>query len=129
MRFHLLGKDRQDQDRRLLAEDLALAAFSGSPESAVWLPPDQVEALLAVEPSANIAADAAREHLGRILTGFEALRPKLLEIAKARGKALLDAHKRVRKIAKGGARTTGIDPHEAVDVLGIFVFLPDGAAS
>ena len=129
LRFHLLGKDRQDQDRRLLAEDLALAAFSGSPESAVWLPPDQVEALLAVEPSANIAADAAREHLGRILTGFEALRPKLLEIAKARGKALLDAHKRVRKIAKGGARTTGIDPHEAVDVLGIFVFLPDGAAS
>jgi len=124
LRFHLLGRDRQGNERRLLAEDLALAAFTGSPENAVWLPPEAAAPLLAAEPNANTVEDIARTHIERILAGFDALRPRLAEIARERGKALLDAHRRVRKVAKGGERTTGIEAHDAVDVLGIFVYLP-----
>ncbi|KYF49446.1 hypothetical protein BE08_33020 [Sorangium cellulosum] len=124
LRFHILGRDRHDHERRLLAEDLALAAFTGSPESPAWLPLDAAEPLLEAEPHANVPADAARVQIERVLAGFDALRPRLAEIAKARGKALLDAHRRVRKVAKGGDRTLGIEAHDAVDVLGVFVYLP-----
>ncbi|MCK6591349.1 MAG: helicase SNF2, partial [Polyangiaceae bacterium] len=124
LRFHLVGRDRQGHERRLLAEDLALAAFTGSPEKAEWLAPGAVEPLLTAEPHANIDPDTAREHVARIVEGFDALRPRLAAIADERGKALLDAHRRVRKVAKGGDRTVSIEAHDAVDVLGVFVYLP-----
>jgi superfamily II DNA or RNA helicase len=124
LRFHLLVKDRNDQERRLLAEDLTLAAFAGSPASAEWLPAESIEAFLAAEPSDNITVDAATLALDRILEDIDVIRPKLAAIAKERGKALLDAHKRVRKIARGGSRTLGIDAHDAFDILGVYVYLP-----
>jgi superfamily II DNA or RNA helicase len=128
LRFHLLVRDRNNQERRLLAEDLTLAAFAGSPEAAEWLPGEGVEALLAAEPVGNLKVDSVVQHLSSILDGIDILRPKLASIAKERGKALLDAHKRVRKIAKGGSRTLGIDPHHAVDILGLYVYLPADSA-
>ena len=128
LRFHLLVRDRTNQERRLLAEDLTLAAFAGSPEAAEWLPGEGVEALLAAEPIGNLKVDSVVQHLSSILDGIDILRPKLASIAKERGKALLDAHKRVRKIAKGGSRTLGIDPHHAVDILGLYVYLPADSA-
>lgn len=128
LRFHLLSRDRQGHEHRLLAEDLALAAFSGSPENAVWLPSEDAAPLLAAEPNANVPPDAARAQIERILEGFDALRPRLAEIAKERGKALVAAHRRVRKVERGGERTTGIEAHDAVDVLGIFVYLPVDSA-
>jgi hypothetical protein len=128
LRFHLVGEDREGKPKRLLAEDLALAAFEGSPDKAVWLGPEKVEALLGAEPKANVPPDAAREQLRRMLDGFEAVEPAIGELGKARGKALLDAHKRVRKLAKGGDKTMSIDPHDSADVLGLFVYLPVGGA-
>lgn len=129
MRFHLLGKNNEGHEQKLLAEDLTLVGFTGSPTEAEWLPLEQIEPLLAAEPHANIAPEIARDHLQKVLDEWESLNPHLQDVAKKRGKALLEAHKRVRKVVKGGHQTTRVEVGGAVDILGFFVYLPVGGAS
>ncbi len=54
MRFHIVNQGRDGKERPLLAEDLALVGFTGSPERAEWLPPSEVEPLLSANADANI---------------------------------------------------------------------------
>jgi superfamily II DNA or RNA helicase len=134
LRCHLESKDKRGQARELLAEDLLVAAFTGAPDKAAWLDDAAAEALFDVAPSANVEADAARMQLGRILEGLPAIRASLSARVQARGAALLDAHRRVREATKGGALgrslgSLGVRVHEPVDLLGVYVFLPDAGAS
>lgn len=129
MRFHLDVRDREGKPRALLAEDLMLTGFEGSPSEAKWLESEGLEKLLAAEPSGNVSAEAGRAQLGRLLdeeTWAEYIRPRLREEAQARGKALLDAHKRVRKVVKGKERTVQVQVIPDMDVLGLYVYLPAG---
>ena len=133
LRCHLEGKDPKGQVRELLAEDLLLAAFTGAPDRASWLGDAEAERLFDVTPSSNVDADAARLQLERILEGLPLLREGLNARARQRGEALLDAHRRVRGATKGGLhiRTMGglaVRVHEPVDLLGVYVFLPDPTA-
>jgi len=124
MRFHIVNQGRDGKERPLLAEDLVLAGFTGSPDRAEWLPPDSLEALLDVGADSNIDADQARTHIGRVLERFDDLLPRLDQIAEARGKALFDAHRRVRKATKSGVRALKVDVHKPADVLGVYIYLP-----
>lgn len=124
LRFHIVNLGRDGKERPLLAEDLVLAGFTGSPDRAEWLSTDAVAPLLDVDADANIDADQARTHVRRVLDRFDALRPHLDEIAEQRGRALFDAHRRVRKATRSGVRALKVDVHKPADVLGLFVYLP-----
>ncbi len=124
MRFHIVNQGRDGKERPLLAEDLVLAGFTGSPERAEWLPSDSLEALLDLGADSNIDAEQARTHLRRVIERFEDLLPRLDQIAEARGKALFDAHRRVRKATKSGVRALKVDAHKPADVLGVYIYLP-----
>ncbi len=134
LRCHLEGKDTQGHARELLAEDLLVAAFTGAPDKASWLEDAAAEALFDVAPSANVEPDAARMQLGRILDGLPAIRESLSARVQARGAALLDAHRRVREATKGGTLGRslgglGVRVHEPVDLLGVYLFLPDASGA
>jgi superfamily II DNA or RNA helicase len=124
MRFHLVNLGRDGVERPLLAEDLMLAGFAGSPERAEWLPPETLEPLLDIDPDTNIGADQAQTHVRRVLDRFGDLLPRLDQIADERGQALLDAHRRVRKATKSGVRALKVDVYKPADVLGVYVYLP-----
>jgi len=124
MRFHIVNQGRDGQERPLLAEDLALAGFAGSPERAEWLSPAEVEPLLAADADANIGSGQAVNAIRRIIDRFDQLRPHLDQVAQARGEALFDAHRRVRKATQSGVRALKVDVHKPADVLGIYVYLP-----
>lgn len=124
MRFHIVNQGRDGKERPLLAEDLALVGFSGSPDRAEWLEPEAVEQLLQAEADANIGAEPARNAVARIVDRFDAVVPALNQFADERGQALFDAHRRVRKATKAGVRALKVDVHKPADVLGIYVFLP-----
>ncbi len=127
MRFHIVNQGRDGKERPLLAEDLALVGFTGSPDAAHWLDTDAVERLLLADADANIGAEQARNAIARILDRFDLLRPHLDQIAEERGTELFDAHRRVRKATKSGVRALSVDVHKPADVLGIYVFLPTPA--
>ncbi len=128
LRFHIITRDRNDTDHPLLAEDLVLAGFTGSPDRATWLPEGDIEALLAASPDANIGPDQADNHLRRLLDRFEVLWPEIDRVAEARGQALFDAHRRVRKAVRAKLRALRVDVHKPADVLGTFIYLPAGGA-
>jgi superfamily II DNA or RNA helicase len=127
LRFDLSVQQREEA-RQMLVEEARLAAFSGTPEEAEWLPDGQVSRLLGAAPAANVAADQARQFARRAVEGLRHLRPALEAEARRRAGAILDAHSRVRE----GARLRGVRydvrPRLPVDVLGVYVYLPAGSA-
>ena len=124
MRFHIVNQGRDGKERPLLAEDLALVGFTGSPEHAEWLPLSDVEPLLLADADANIGSGQAQNAISRIIDRFDHLRPHLDQVAQERGEALFDAHRRVRKATRSGVRALKVDVHTPADVLGIYVYLP-----
>ncbi|HEY8341256.1 MAG TPA: helicase-related protein, partial [Egibacteraceae bacterium] len=99
LRFDLVTR-REGGERRLLAEEARLLAFAGSPAAAEWLPGEAAERLLDATPDANVAPEQARHFLSRVIDGFDQLRPRLEEEARARAEALLEAYRRVREGAR-----------------------------
>lgn len=125
-----LAADGRQGEHAMLAEEAALLAFGGGPESPQWLDPSDTEALLAATPAGNVASDAAREILGEVLAAEAAWRPHLDAEAHTRAEAVAEAHARVREADRrrvgGGSARVRVVPQLPVDVVGVYVFLPGG---
>jgi superfamily II DNA or RNA helicase len=122
-RYHII-QTHNNVESPLLAEDCRLLAFSGSPQNAEWLDELDAEKLLAAQPDDNIAADQAADFIGRVIEGFDQLRPHLEQAAVQRGEELLKAHQRVRQASRIQNLRYRVEPQLPPDVLGIFVYLP-----
>lgn len=122
-RFHIIAK-QGNEENPLLAEDCQVLAFTGSPEKAEWLEPEQAEALLEVIPDSNISADQAKKFLQKVIDQFDNLSPHLESVAQQRGNDLLEAHRRVRSAAKLKGVRYRVEPQLPPDVLGIYMFMP-----
>jgi superfamily II DNA or RNA helicase len=130
-RVNLLAASRRG-DHQMLAEDAALAAFTGPPDHPVWLEQAATEALLAAVPNRNVSPDAARDLVAEVLAAEGTWRVRLHAEADARADAVGEAHARVRAADRrrsGGVTSRlAITPQLPVDVVGIFLFLPGGHA-
>ena len=112
-----------------LAEDARVVAFEGAPQEAVWLDDATAEALMLAEPTGNVATGQASDLVGVVINGVEHLQAKLEEEAARRAEELLEAHQRVREAARTTAVTSTVEPKLPVDILGIYVFVPQPAGS
>lgn len=108
----------------LLAEDCGLLAFEGAPAEPRWLDDAAAEALLGAEPHGNVVPEQAREAIARVVDGMPSLMGRLEEAARARGEALLEAHRRVRQAVSLRVRGLRVEPVLPPDVLGAYVYLP-----
>jgi hypothetical protein len=122
-RYHVLTT-MSGQTHPLLAEDSQIIGFRGPPETAEWISGEEAESLLAATPDENVTDDVARNFIQKVINGFDAIRPRLNEIAEARGKDMLDAHRRVREAAKRKGVKYSIEPQLPPYVLGLYVYLP-----
>ncbi|WP_027365559.1 helicase-related protein [Desulfotruncus alcoholivorax] len=122
-RYHIITK-RGGREIPLLAEDCRLLAFSGSPRKARWLDANVAEALLQAQPDANVDPDQASEFLSRVIEDIDVLRPHLDEVARQKGRELLEAHRRVRTASRQKGVTYSIVPQLPPDLLGIYIYLP-----
>jgi superfamily II DNA or RNA helicase len=122
-RFHIIAKQGAEENP-LLAEDCQVLAFTGSPEKAEWLEPEQAESLLEATPDGNISADQATAFLQKVIDQFGLLSPHLEEVAQQRGNDLLESHRRVRSAAKLKGVRYRVEPQLPPDVLGIYMFMP-----
>jgi len=122
-RYHII-QIQNNVEKPLLAEDCRLLAFTGSPQNAVWLDDLDAEKLLAAQPDGNITTEQAAEFIGKVIEGFDLLRPKLDQAAMKRGEELLEAHQRVRLATKTRNVRYRVEPQLPPDILGIYIFLP-----
>jgi superfamily II DNA or RNA helicase len=129
VRMQILTPRAGGGDHALLAEDLVTVGFHGPGDAPTWLDSAAVERLLAATPDANLAPDLARAQVRAAVQALPALRGELDRLANERASVLLDAHRRVRQTARLGVRGLRVSPWLPVDVLGVFIYLPVGAAA
>lgn len=122
-RFHLHARSERGEEV-LLAEDVRLAAFRGSPAEPLWLDAAAANALIDAVPAGNIAPEQARPFLREVVAACPALQPALEAQARLRATELLAAHQRVSTAARQTHRKLRVEPKLPVDVLGMWVLLP-----
>jgi hypothetical protein len=123
-RYDVNVASRGGPGEQLLAEDVSVAGFAGSPaDHPEWLSPEQTEELLAARPAGNVLAEQRSNFVRQVVRHAEELRGHLEHIAQRRAEDLADAHRRTRRAA-GTAGRVAVSAHLPVDVLGIYVYLP-----
>ena len=71
MRFDVVTKRRDGDDRRQLAEEVNLLAFEGAPDAPEWLDDERATALVAAEPSGNVGPDQARALVSEVVGAYD----------------------------------------------------------
>ncbi|GAA0950930.1 DEAD/DEAH box helicase [Nonomuraea longicatena] len=125
-RFHLTLPSRTGT-RQLVAEDVRLLAFEGSPASETWLSPERTLALLDVTADDNTDRTFAERTMLRVLDGLPALDSHLQEYGEQLAAELDASHRRVRRAADEIVRGLNVSVQKSADLLGIYVYLPVGA--
>jgi superfamily II DNA or RNA helicase len=113
---------------RLLMCEEAVAVSARGAEPFAELPSDQTRAMLGAEATRNLPVPLRDRQLQTALDALPSWQPQLEAIAKTRAQALLLDHRRVREAAdsRGSYQVTASLP---VDVMGLYVLLPDTAAA
>ncbi|MBR8049464.1 SWF/SNF helicase family protein, partial [Burkholderia multivorans] len=113
--------------RLLMCEEAVAVAASGN-EPLTELSADQARALLSAEATRNMPAPLRDRQLQSALDTLPGWQPQLEAIAQTRAQALLQDHRRVREASegRGSYQVTASLP---VDVMGVYVLLPDAAAA
>ncbi len=113
--------------RQIVAEEMLLWGYRGSPESKDYLDQEAAMELLAtIRPSANLSAEATASFLKNELEAAGRLNTRnglFDEIALERAKALVEAHERFRKVM-GGSRYRAFEPVLPMDIMGVYLLLP-----
>jgi hypothetical protein len=122
-RFHIITKTVAGE-HELLAEDWQVAGFEGPSTAPEWVPVERAEALVDATPDENIGPDVAGTHVQRVIDGLPTMAAALERLARDRGDAILEAHRRVRKASRRSGVSQRIEPKLPVDVLGVYVNLP-----
>jgi ERCC4-related helicase len=121
-----LQRHQEGRARQLLVEDSEMLGFTGAPTEPTWLELPDVERLVAVTSSRNIAPELARDFIARVLDAAPVWSAHLDDAARTRADSLLDSHQRVRQAVGQTTASWRIEPHLPADVLGIYVVVPSG---
>ena len=124
---HQLTVTHATSTRLLMCEEAVAVATAGSDPFAE-LTPEQTRKLLGAEATRNMPAPLRDRQLLTALDALPGWQPQFEAIAKARAQALLADHRRVREAAegRGSYQVTASLP---VDVMGLYVLLPDTGAA
>ena len=122
------GSGAHAEKRSEIAEEVAILGFVGRPDQAEWISEEQATALFEAKPSGNVLPEQARDFLAAVTEGQGVLRPHLDAEAKRHAEVLLDSHTRVRRAAGMKHLSYRVDAHTPVDVLGVYVYLPQPRA-
>ncbi|MGF6730828.1 superfamily II DNA or RNA helicase [Paraburkholderia youngii] len=124
---HQLTVTHGASTRLLMCEEAVAVAASGN-EPLTELSADQARALLGAEATRNMPAPLRDRQLQSALDTLPGWQPQLEAIAQTRAQALLQDHRRVREASegRGSYQVTASLP---VDVMGVYVLLPDAAAA
>lgn len=125
---HQLAYQRGQQTHQMLAEECVALAIRGR-QSPEWLTGPEAAHLLKSTPAGNLPREAVQREVAKALEALQAERPRLDALARQRATELLQDHERVRQAT---GRRAGGGQHQVqaclpVDVVGVYVLLPDAA--
>jgi hypothetical protein len=111
-----------------VAEDAHFLAFTAAGDQVHWLSTDQVDQLLTIPPTSNVADALADTQLTRALHRLPDLHQHLEATGRHKADQLVAEHRDVRAGSRAGGKTVNAKLLPPPDVLGVYVFLPEGGA-
>lgn len=108
----------------MLAEEVLVSGFRGTPASPRWLTDEDVEPLLRSRAVGNVLPGQATAWLSAVERELSKLESGINDAARCRGEAALDAHRRVRQAANIRGVRQRVEPHLPPDLLGLYVLMP-----
>lgn len=107
----------------LVAEEMMLWGYRKHPNDRDWLAPEAAKSLLDAVPKGELSPLERRELLDEALEDLRACQPIFEEMGYQRAQHLIEAHDRFRE-AVGGHRYKVVEPVLPMDVMGIYILLP-----
>lgn len=120
---HQLSYVRRRQPYQLMAEETVTLAVRGRSQPE-WLSEETAGALLGCQPSGNLPLDVMQREIKTALEFIQSQPERIEALAQQRAEALLTDHRRVREAAKDVGQYN-VTPYLPVDVIGVYVLLPD----
>ena len=120
---HQLGYVRRRQPYQMMAEETVALAVKGrsAPE---WLSDEATAGLLECQPTGNLPREAIHREVVQALDFLQAHPQRLAALAHERAQTLLADHRRVRNASLDVGQYS-VSPCLPVDVIGVYVLLPD----
>lgn len=110
---------------QFVAEEMLLWGYRGSASGLDILSHEEVKTLMTTaSPSANITEQARADFLESELHDLPEINNEFDKIALKRADVLIEAHERFRKVL-GGSRFKVVEPVLPMDLMGIYILLPD----
>jgi len=120
---HQLSAQKRNVARHLMAEETVAIALEGRTDPR-WIEDAKLNRLLEVKPSANLGSETATREINHALNLLRASKGRLEKLAHQRADSLLQDHRRVREAAGDQGRYS-VTPSLPIDVIGVYVLLPD----
>lgn len=120
---HHLSYVRRREPFQMMAEETVALAVQGR-NTPQWQADDGVSRLLECTPSGNLPPEAAQREIRTALDFLTAHTQQLQTLAQQRADALLADHQRVREATRDVGQYS-VSPCLPVDVMGVYVLLPD----
>jgi ERCC4-related helicase len=120
---HQLSYIRRRQPYQLMAEETVTLAVRGRTQPE-WLSEESASELLECQPSGNLPLDVMQREIKTALEFIKSHPERIEMLAQQRAEALLTDHSRVRQAARDVGQYS-VTPCLPVDVIGIYVLLPD----
>ena len=109
---------------QIVAEELMLWGFQGDPSDHKWIDEGTCLELIQSVPSGEMSYEDKREMVSIALEDIHNHREMINNIARSRAEILVDAHDRFR-IAVKGKRYQVVEPILPMDVMGIYILMPN----
>lgn len=120
---HQLSYVRRRLPYQLMAEETVTLAVRGRTQPE-WLSEEAASELLECLPSGNLPLDVMQREIKTALEFIQSHPERIEALAQQRAEALLTDHRRVREAAKDVGQYS-VTPCLPVDIIGIYVLLPD----
>ncbi len=107
----------------LVAEEMLLWGYRKQPNDRDWLSSEEAKALLEAIPRSELSISEREELLQDALEDLCGCQPIFEEMGYQRAQHLIEAHERFRQ-AVGGHRYKVVEPVLPMDVMGIYILIP-----
>jgi len=119
--------EEKQTGKQLVAEEMLAWGYQGNTGDNQDLSANDIENLMEnATPTSNLTEQAKEEFLTNELGRIKNLGATLDQIAIVRSEILVEAHERFRKVI-GGKRYKVVEPVLPMDLMGIYILLPDRA--
>lgn len=118
---------RQRGEQQIVAEEMILWGWRGTPQQMEFLEHDEAKTLLTnARAASNLSREARANSLVNELKLLVKISSEFKDVAERQSQRLVEAHERFSTLVDGSRRFQVVYPVLPMDLLGVYILLPEG---